>query len=162
MGVPFHDRGPRTTDYIKALRAAWNGGGEVRYKSEYIDWRGFELSPQPAQAGGIPLIVGGVTRPAIRRAVALGDGWFPVHKDLDELARQMDKLRAEGQAQGRDVSRMEITSFYYQHREPPEALERYAELGVHRVLVNLIAFGAGDVIESMERFAEQVVRKYAA
>ena len=162
MGVPFHDRGPRTTDTIKALRAAWNGGGEVTYKSAYIDWSGFELSPQLAQPGGIPITVGGVTAPAIRRAVALGDGWFPVHKDLDDLARLMDKLRAEGRAQGRDTSELEITSFYHQHKEPPEALERYAELGVNRVLVNLIAFGEGDVTAAMERFAEQVLRKYAA
>lgn len=156
MGVPFGERGPRTDDYMQALRAIWSGG-EVKYKSEFIQWEGFELSPQPAQKAGIPLIVGGISRPAIRRAVRLGDGWFPVHRNLDHLSELMDKFRAEGETQGRDVSQMEITAFYYHHKEPAEALARYAELGVHRVLVNLIAFQTQDVIPAMEEFAGRVM-----
>jgi len=157
MGVPFAQRGKRTDDYMRALRAAWNGGGEVRYKSEYIDWSGFELSPQPAQPGGVPLIVGGTSPAAIRRAATLGDGWFVIHQDMAQLRALMHSFHAACKEAGRDPAQIEITAYYQYTKEGTATLPEYQELGVSRLLMNLVQFREGDLLDNIKGYADAVL-----
>ena len=157
LGAPFAQRGKRMDDAMRALRAAWNGGGEVTYRSEFIDWSGFALSPQPVQAGGVPLIVGGTSPAAIRRAATLGDGWFVIHQDMAQLRALMHAFHAECRAAGRDPARIEVTAYHQYLKEGTSTLPEYAALGVHRLLMNLVQFREGDLTDNIKGYADTVL-----
>ena len=66
IGVPFAQRGKRSDEYLAALKAVWTGQ-EVDFQGEFVRWQGFQMRPAPAQAGGVPLVIGGVS--AVRVAI---------------------------------------------------------------------------------------------
>ena len=159
IGVPFERRGKRSNEYLEALKAVWTSE-EVNYQGEFINWQGFSMRPKPAQPGGVPLVIGGISQPAIRRTVKYGDGWYVIGKDPDDYRTHMQALAEECERQGRDISELEITAYWNYYTEGLESLGVYEELGVHRLLVNMHALRAGDVTVAMERFAEQVIAKH--
>ena len=160
IGVPFAHRGKRADEYLQALKQVWTGE-EVNYHGEFLHWQGFMMRPRPAQPGGIPLVIGGVTPAAIRRLVRYGDGWYVIGKDLDDYRAHMRAFHAECQRQGRNPSEIEITAYWNYYGEGRESLAVYKELGVHRLLVNMRALRDRDVTTAMERFGEEVVTKYS-
>jgi len=159
IGVPFERRGKRSNEYLEALKAVWTSE-EVNYQGEFINWQGFSMRPKPAQPGGVPLVIGGISQPAIRRTVKYGDGWYVIGKDPDDYRTHMQALAEECERQGRDINELEITAYWNYYTERLESLGVYEELGVHRLLVNMHALRAGDVTVAMERFAEQVIAKH--
>ena len=156
LGVPFARRGKRTDDYLAALRKAW-AEGETVHQSEFIDWHGFHLSPRPVQQPGIPLIVGGITPAAIRRAVRYGDGWFLAHRDMAHLEELLAQLRAECKTQGRDPAALELTAFYSHERDGIDGIARFKALGVERLLVNIVAIRDPDVHGALARIAKDIM-----
>jgi len=160
IGVSFAHRGKRADEYLQALKQVWTGE-EVNYHGEFLNWQGFMMRPRPAQPGGIPLVIGGVTPAAIRRLVRYGDGWYVIGKDLDDYRAHMRAFHDECQRQGRNPSEIEITAYWNYYVEGRESLAVYKELGVHRLLVNMRALRDRDVTTAMERFGEEVVTKYS-
>ena len=75
IGAPFEDRGARTDDAIRALRASF-GRSHPSYDGEFFSFDGVVVDPCGLQEH-VPLWVGGRTQRSLRRAVALGDGWCP-------------------------------------------------------------------------------------
>jgi probable F420-dependent oxidoreductase len=158
IGVPFAHRGKRADDYLQALKAVWSGE-EVNYQSEFVRWQGFMMRPRPAQPGGVPLIIGGVSPAAIRRTVQYGDGWYVIGKDLGEYRSHMQALAAACALHGRNQSDLEITAYWNYHREGRNSLAVYEDLGVHRLLINVHALRARDITTAMERFANEVIAR---
>ncbi len=159
IGVPFERRGKRSNEYLEALKAVWTGE-EIDFHGEFVNWQGFSMRPKPAQAGGVPLVIGGVTESAIRRTVKYGDGWYVIGKDLDEYRAHMHALAEECDRQGRDMHELEITAYWNYFGEGLESLAVYEDLGVQRLLVNMHALRAGAVTTALERFADEVVAKH--
>ena len=159
IGVPFARRGRRADEYLEALKAVWTGE-DVEYRGEFVDWHDFSMRPTPAQHGGVPLVIGGVTPPAIRRTVKYGDGWYVIGKDLDEYRAHVRALHEECACQGRDPAEIELTAYWNYRAEGPDSLAVYRDLGIHRLLVNMHALRAGDVTTAMERFADEIVAKH--
>ena len=98
MGVPFHDRGARTDDIINILRACW-GEDPISYRPTTVTAAldGIRALPQPERK--IPIWVGGNSKPALRRAKALGDGWHGTRVPIDQIGPIVEDLRA---ARGKD------------------------------------------------------------
>lgn len=161
IGVPFEERGPRADEYIDAMTAAWSGE-EVNFKGQFLDWHGWQMLPPTVQRPRIPIVIGGTSAPAIRRVVAKGDGWYVIHKDIDEFRQLMDRLRAECDRQGRDVSELEITAYWNYHREGIEGAQAYADAGVKRLLVNLHALRLGEPFEALRAFAAEALPRAQA
>jgi probable F420-dependent oxidoreductase len=91
LGMPFQDRGPRTDEWIAILRHAWT----QPHESFHGRFRSFEpLGMLPSRP--IPILVGGQTAPALRRAAALGDGWNGVRLSPDEVRAAVADLRRLG------------------------------------------------------------------
>lgn len=88
VGVAFEDRGEITDESIRILRQAWTGE-PVHYEGPRFSARDAVVLPRPPRAEGIPIWAGGNANPAIRRAVALCDGWspFPVAGVVTKTAR---------------------------------------------------------------------------
>lgn len=156
LGVPFDRRGARADEYLDAMRQAWSGE-TVDLRGDFVDWHDFKMLPRPAQRPGVPIVVGGTTDAAIRRVVARGDGWYIIHKDLDEFRHHLARLDRECTAQGRDRSELELTAYWNHHREGMEGLEVYRQHGVSRVLINLAALRMGPPDEAAQRFADEVL-----
>ena len=127
LGAPFDDRGARTDDYVAAMRALW-GQEKATHLGEFAKFKDVYCRPQPIN-GTVPIIVGGHSRPAARRAGRLGDGYFPARgapADLIALARQT------AQEAGRDPDALEITTSLPDDLDEIPAL---AAAGITRILV---------------------------
>jgi probable F420-dependent oxidoreductase len=75
LGVPFARRGRRFDEYIAVMRAAWTEE-RARYDGEFVSFEDVVLLPRPVTPGGPPIIIGGDSRAALRRAAKAGDGWY--------------------------------------------------------------------------------------
>jgi probable F420-dependent oxidoreductase len=147
LGVPFADRGARTDDYVAAMRALWSQECAT-YHGRFTSFENVFCRPRPA-AGRIPVVVGGDTAAAARRAGRLGDGYFPARPAPAEL---FDEMRRAAEAAGRDPAQIEITV-----AAPPEpsAIAALARQGVSRVAVP-VSSAAG--LPAQVRTPEDVLR----
>lgn len=127
IGAPFDDRGRRTDEYIEAMRELW-GAERPTYHGEYVHFDAAYCRPQPVR-GSVPIIVGGHSKAAARRAGRLGDGFFPARGASAELIQLARDVAAE---HGRDPAALEMTTGI---GEELSSLSSLAELGVARVLV---------------------------
>ena len=84
LGVPFADRGRRHDDYVEAMRALWTAGQGDGAQHVRVASTNCISRPRPTN-GTVPIVVGGHTKAAARRAARLGDGFFPGSGSLDEL-----------------------------------------------------------------------------
>ncbi|HXD96181.1 MAG TPA: LLM class F420-dependent oxidoreductase [Candidatus Acidoferrum sp.] len=134
LGVPFEDRGPRTDEYVAAMRTLWRDE-RASFQGRFVSFNEVFCRPRPA-GGRIPIIVGGDTTAAARRAGRLGDGYFPARGAPAELFAEM---RRAAEAAGRDPADIELT--VSAPAEPAE-IEALAKMGVTRVAVP-VSSGAG-------------------
>jgi probable F420-dependent oxidoreductase len=162
VGMPFADRAARTREAIRLLRTLWSEetpSFEGRF--HHLPPSGF--SPKPVQQPGPPIILGGETPAALRRAAALGDGWIGVSHSPDSLQPLLADLRQQLAAAGRDAGAFEITvGTAAGVRLDRDTVRAFADLGVHR----LFAFSPGfvprakiasDLYPAMERFAAEMI-----
>lgn len=84
LDAPFHDRGARADDAMRALRIALRER-EPDYQGSHYAFSGFLLDPGPVQAH-VPFWVGGRTARSLRRALDLGDGWVPFGLSPPDMA----------------------------------------------------------------------------
>jgi probable F420-dependent oxidoreductase len=132
LGLPWADRGRRTDECIEAIRLLWRS--EVAsYHGRHVSFDDIMCDPKPSQLGGVPLIVGGHTPAAARRAGRLGDGFIPTGAfDDPEVAQLVAIMReAAGQA-GRDPSEIKL---YSGGGADPKAIEAMAVQGVSGVYI---------------------------
>lgn len=76
LGVDFEKRNEIMDEYLRALRAALSSR-EFTFQGTGYEALGNRVQPGPVQKPHPPLLVGGNSRRAIRRAAELGDGWYP-------------------------------------------------------------------------------------
>lgn len=91
LGEPFAGRTARLTESLQVLRRAWQGG-PFDFHGEHYD---FDLVQACANPVRVPLVLGGNSEPALRRAVALGDGWFSSGIPTFDQARSLRDRLAE-------------------------------------------------------------------
>ena len=161
LGIPFEDRGRRTDDYVAAMRALWSGDN-VSYEGPFASFRNVSSNPKPA-AGTVPIVVGGHTRAAARRAGRLGDGFFPGKGSMEELAHLIDVVRQTAADAGRDPSAIEMTAGHpgLFGDDPVGAAEELASIGVGRTILPAFRLYRGDVAEEAQRLSERIIRPCA-
>ena len=158
MGAPFAGRGKRFDDYLAAMKKVWSGE-TVEHQSDHLDWRGFKSYPLPSQRPHPPIIIGGHSPAALRRTVAMGDGWFGFTGDAAELADTLGRLRATAETAGRDPNSIEVTALWRGFADGMEDLEAYRDLGVARLLVPFYGLSAGRLDENLAQLREDVLKK---
>lgn len=159
IGVPFAGRGQRAEEYVGALRALWDD--EIAsYHGETVSFRNCISRPAPVN-GRVPIIIGGHSEQAARRAGQIGDGFFPGKGDNDRLAELFTIMRQSAQDAGRDPESIELTvggaaAFA---PDPVDALGELAELGVSRVVIPPLSFDADAIGDALGQFGENVIAK---
>ena len=136
LGVPFERRGARCDDYIKAMTCLWTD--EVAtYDGEFVSFTGAVQLPKPVQSPRPPVIIGGQSPAALRRAATLGDGWSSWMLPPDAIAGTLAGLDAECEKAGRDPAglRRIHTTFYPGADAFAQFLEQGQKNGVDEVIV---------------------------
>jgi alkanesulfonate monooxygenase SsuD/methylene tetrahydromethanopterin reductase-like flavin-dependent oxidoreductase (luciferase family) len=139
-------RGVRADEYLAAMRALWEQE-RPSFDGEFVSFDGVNAYPRPVQTP-LPVVIGGHTDAAHRRAARTGQGWYGFMLDLEETKRQVAGLRRALEEEGRDSSDLEI-SVSPSVRVDPETAEAFGEIGVDRLVV-VPRFDAG--VEAVERF----------
>ncbi|MEE3327570.1 MAG: LLM class F420-dependent oxidoreductase [Myxococcota bacterium] len=161
LGIPWERRGARNDEYVAAMQALW-AGPHAEYHGEFVDFDAATCSPRPVH-GSIPILVGGDTPAAIRRAARMADGYFPGSTDPEVLARLIQDFRRAAEDQGRDPESIAIHSIFAQQIADPQAgVEEFAKLGVERVMVPAFFFAGPDGLDRLAAFGEQVVKPHAS
>jgi probable F420-dependent oxidoreductase len=161
LGVPFAGRGKRLDAYVAAMRALWTGE-EVDLDDGYHRWQRAVSLPTPS-TGAVPIVVGGHTEAAARRAGRLGDGFFPGKGSTEQLASLIQVMRRTADEHGRDPDAIEVTAGTpgVGGDDPIAAVEEMAAIGVHRLVVPPLAFDAASAADAYGAFGERVVRPAA-
>ncbi len=185
LGDPFADRGARTDEYLRVLKALWSGE-TAEFHGDFVDFDPLLTLGRPVQRPHPPIYYGGMGRRAIERAVAHCDGWLVTPSPLgpDELARGIEHAREHAKHLGRerpfdivlmcvgrlglpDARAREIWSeerlgAYYElppNREPAafaEHLRGYRVLGVSSSIVSFVAPDVETYLEQARSFATEV------
>ena len=134
VGVPFSERGVRTTEYIDALRALWRG--DLSFSGRFTSWDGVEAHPRPVSPSGPPIHVGGNSPATYRRAVLQADGWYGFATTLASTANALEAIRQNLEALGRPADRARI-QMSVTPSEPVnrDLVRRYEDLGVDRLIL---------------------------
>jgi probable F420-dependent oxidoreductase len=131
LGIPFTDRGARTDDYLAAMRTIWTQP-KPAYHGRFVSFEGVQAHPQR----NIPIVVGGESPPAYRRAVESATGWYGFNLDLNWTTRALADIREAMQhsARPQELGNLEIS---VTPAEPVtlDDVKRFADLGVHRLIV---------------------------
>lgn len=161
IGVPFADRGKRLDDHIHAMRALWSKDDDAStYHGEFTTFDRAYSFPKPAQAS-IPIVVGGHSKAAARRAGRLGDGFFPGKGSNEALKELFAVMRAAALEADRDPDAIEITagSASVFGSDPVGAIRELEDMGVSRVIIPPLSFRTAEIAGAFEQFAENVIAK---
>ena len=99
LGREFRGRGKRLDEMIEVLRKVW-AGGMVEHHGQHFDFPRLQMSPAPKMPP--PILIGGMSEAAFRRAARLGDGWIGsgnTPEQVPGVMARLDELRREA---GRD------------------------------------------------------------
>jgi probable F420-dependent oxidoreductase len=135
LGAPFEDRGRVADEYLAAMRAIWTQA-KPEYRGRYVTFDKIQAHPQPVQRPTPPIVIGGTSPPALRRAVQHGHGWYGFALDADATARALEGLRkaADQVARPAELGPLEL-SVTPRGRVDRALAERFAALGVHRLIL---------------------------
>lgn len=151
IGVPFDERASRTDEAISALRALWSA--DETFKGTHYSFSDARSYPKPVQPGGVPIVVGGHSKAAARRAGRLGDGFFPARGDFASL---FEECRRAAREAGRDPDSIELTA-----GGPPtlDFAKQVEDLGASRIVLPPPTFDPSDLKRALGELSEAFVEK---
>jgi probable F420-dependent oxidoreductase len=126
LQVPWERRGRRMDEQIEIIRAL-GAGSYVEHHGEFYDFPAIKLCPVPTEP--VPIVIGGHSAPALRRAAQHGDGWTSAGSDDELNARAIGRLRELRQEYGRDHLPFRILLGSAQGFDP-DGVKRLEDLGV--------------------------------
>jgi probable F420-dependent oxidoreductase len=136
IGVDFTTRGRRADEYIDALRSLWNDD-QPHCHGDFTSVSGIQCRPQPARAGGVPIVASGTATRALRRAVTRADGWYGFFVSLEACERLLGQIHqlSEHEERPARLGSLEITVTPPGGTISPDDVARYEALGVDRLVV---------------------------
>ena len=160
LGVPFEDRGRRADDALRAVRAAF-GTRAPSYDGPY--YRFSEVIVDPCGMDRhVSVWVGGNSRPSLRRAIELGDGWIP----FGLRVAQIEELLAEDAMAERRAARTDPFEVVLAPEpaldpsgrpgETTDAVAAYAAAGATGLHLRFVHHSRAHYVEQLEAMAELV------
>ena len=92
LGVPYHERGARTTEYLRLWQACWEPG-PTTFHGRFFSFDQMHVSPKPLQQPHPPIWIGGSSHASLRRAARFAQVWQPTSTALPELISNQAYLR---------------------------------------------------------------------
>ncbi|MEE2056913.1 LLM class F420-dependent oxidoreductase [Rhodococcus artemisiae] len=181
LGVDFGRRNELTDEYLDAITAALSGR-EFAFEGEGFRAYGNRILPGPVQQPRPPILVGGNSKKAIRRAVERGDGWNPFLTSVsgadlvttrtagitgeDDLRRAISYMREVCEKHGRGTLPEIVLGGIIKPSEPwdpqkwVDRIGRYRELGVSAVGVNFTGRTRAEWCDTAERFGTELISQF--
>ncbi|HEX6312236.1 MAG TPA: TIGR03619 family F420-dependent LLM class oxidoreductase [Acidimicrobiia bacterium] len=152
--LDFRTRGRRVDETLAICKRLWTED-EVAHEGEFFHFDSVAFEPKPVQRPWPPVLVGGESDAALRRAARAGDGWIGMAHTFESAPHQIGRLRTLLDENGRrgDVERFQIC--LGGPVDSPADVERWQELGVTRLIVSPWA-RSREAIDGMRRFADMV------
>ena len=149
LGRDFANRGERMDEAIAVLRTLWTEE-RASFAGEFTSFPDLYLRPRPVQRP-IPIVIGGHSRRAARRAGELGDGFFPAGADRERIVGLWQEARGHAERAGRDPGALELT---LGGRPDPADVELLAGYGASRIVFGLMS------IEQIEIAGDELLPEY--
>jgi probable F420-dependent oxidoreductase len=184
LAAPFEDRGRATDEYLEAFKELWTKD-TPSYRGKYVSFADVIFAPKPAQKPHPPVWVGGESPAALRRAIKLGDCWYPGNnsqtKPLDTPGRldaAIKALRGMAEAAGRDPATLDVSllvqnpfEWTVQKTQDGSARRLFTgssadmaadaaaleAIGVRHVAIRLGGGSLPQVLERIDRFGREVI-----
>ncbi len=152
--LDFASRAERVGECIEICKLLWTQE-ETSFHGRFFSFDGVVFEPKPAQYPYPPILVGGESKAALRRAARYGDGWVGMAHTFESVVPQISKLRELLDEEGRESGGFEVT-ITAQVAERSD-LERWAEIGVTRLIVSPWQRGK-EAIDGVKRLAGMIER----
>ncbi len=147
VGVDFASRGRRVDEAIEVCRKLWSGD-IVTHDGEFFPFGPVVFEPKPPQ-GLVPILIGGESKAALRRAARLGDGWIGMDNSVEVAAERVRLLREMAEDRSVEVTVGGRVS-------TPEDVAAYADAGVDRLIVSPWR-RSDDALAGLQKFAAEVM-----
>jgi probable F420-dependent oxidoreductase len=163
MGVDFHTRGKRYDECIDVIRKVQTGKF-VEHHGQFFDFPRIIMTPVPPKP--VPILIGGTSEPALRRAARTGDGWVAPGQTLEqalESLRTLDRLRKECGTHRKPFD--SIVAIWDERPVTPADVRRLEDAGATGYTIFPFAFrlGPGTTLAQkraeLERVAEDLIAK---
>jgi probable F420-dependent oxidoreductase len=150
IGLDFATRGRRVDEALDVCRRLWTDE-VIEQHGEFFSFDPVMFEPKPVQKPHPPVIVGGESPPALRRAARAGDGWVGLDHTLESIGEPMTRLRRLREDAGRADEPFEVTVGGPVTSE--DDIKRWEEAGVDR-LICAPWRRSPEAIEGLRRFTE--------
>jgi len=148
--LDFHTRGRRVDETVEVAKLLWTQEF-ADFTGEFFTFEGVAFEPKCVQQPWPPILVGGESGAALRRAARLGDGWLGIHHTFDSARAQIARLDALLAEHGRDRDGFQIVLGGEVSSRGDVA--RWEEVGVTRLIVAPWA-RSREAIDGLRRFAD--------
>jgi len=157
LGIPFTDKGARSMEYLAAMRAVWMQE-RPSYAGRFVAFRNIQSLPRPRQRPHPPIVIGGHTPAAFRRATAHANAWYGFALDLEATRSCLAGLAEARAAVNRPAELGELeVSVTPRGRLDRDTAEQFAALGVHRLIVYRFWRTADEVLRDVEEIAGTLI-----
>lgn len=148
--LDFHTRGRRVDEAIEVCKLLWTQD-VVDYHGEFFSFEGVAFEPKCVQRPWPPILVGGESDAALRRAARLGDAWIGISHTFASAEAKIARLRTLLAEQDRDSSSFEIV--FGGEVSSRADIARWEDLGVTRLIVAPWR-RSREAVDGLRRFAE--------
>jgi probable F420-dependent oxidoreductase len=157
IGAPFDHKGPRTEEFLAAMIALWSME-KPAFEGKWVRFKGVNAMPRPVQKPHPEIVFGGHSADAFSRAARLAKGWYGFALDLEGTKKCVDGVRAACAKAGRKFEGVEIS---ITPRGPVDldAAKRFAELGVHRLILLQRAQDEAGILKQVSQIEHDLIGK---
>jgi probable F420-dependent oxidoreductase len=146
LGVPFERRGARADEYLAAMRTVWRDD-VASFAGDFVSFTSVRVNPRPVRDRRIPIVVGGNSDAALRRAARLADGWYGFNlESADHVRERVQRLRGCCERADRDPAELDVAVALTSGS--PRDHERLEAIGVHELVLVASPPADPDAVES--------------
>ena len=163
LGVSFDKKGARTDEYVEAIQALWTQE-KPSYRGQFVAFDGINAFPRPVQQPHPPIVVGGMSEAAQRRALTRGNGWYGFALDLDGTRQALAALEKQRQHTDRPktLGQLEISITPPAGELSRDDLRAFRDEGVDRLVAMPKPFGREEGPEAYVSWIETLANASAA
>lgn len=132
LGVPFAQRGRRAEEYLAAMRVLW-AEDPASFAGEFTRFASIRVNPKPLRGGNLPVVFGGNSNAALRRAATLADGWYGFNVAAADVPAHLAVLAEECARHGRAFD--ELTVAVALSDGLPEHLPALGKAGITELVI---------------------------
>jgi probable F420-dependent oxidoreductase len=94
LGVPFHERGRMSDEYLEAIIALWTQDSPC-FEGRYVSFRDVAFEPKPVQKPHLPIWMGGDADAALKRTARFASGWIPFLTKPEDIPARIDFIKSQ-------------------------------------------------------------------